>query len=69
VPVFVRGPRFVHLHAGEEASAVGVCMHLTDSDTIASTLMLMSAMAEGDRVTLAVLVFVTLRLSKEWAAT
>jgi transcriptional regulator with GAF, ATPase, and Fis domain len=52
VPVFVRGPRFVHLHAGEEASAVGVCMHLTDSDTIASTLMLMSAMAEGDRVTL-----------------
>jgi hypothetical protein len=62
-------PGFVHLYAGEEASAVGVCMHLTDSDTIASTLMLMSAMAEGDRVTLAVLVFVTLRLSKEWAAT
>src|SRR5688572_32913213 len=30
-------PGFVHLYAGEEASAVGVCMHLTDSDTIAST--------------------------------
>lgn len=30
-------PGFVHLYAGEEASAVGVCMHLTDRDTIAST--------------------------------
>jgi len=30
-------PGFVHLYAGEEASAVGVCMHLTDQDTIAST--------------------------------
>jgi pyruvate dehydrogenase E1 component alpha subunit len=27
----------VHLYAGEEASAVGVCMNLTDKDTIAST--------------------------------
>ena len=25
-------PGFVHLYAGEEASAVGVCMHLTDVD-------------------------------------
>jgi acetoin:2,6-dichlorophenolindophenol oxidoreductase subunit alpha len=30
-------PGFVHLYAGEEASAVGVCMHLTDIDRIAST--------------------------------
>ncbi len=30
-------PGFVHLYAGEEASAVGVCMHLTDRDSIAST--------------------------------
>src|SRR5262245_9212803 len=30
-------PGFVHLYAGEEASAVGVCMHLNDHDTIAST--------------------------------
>ena len=30
-------PGFVHLYAGQEASAVGVCMHLTDRDKIAST--------------------------------
>jgi pyruvate dehydrogenase E1 component alpha subunit len=30
-------PGFVHLYAGEEASAVGVCMHLTDKDRITST--------------------------------
>jgi TPP-dependent pyruvate/acetoin dehydrogenase alpha subunit len=30
-------PGFVHLYAGEEASAVGVCMQLDDSDHIAST--------------------------------
>jgi acetoin:2,6-dichlorophenolindophenol oxidoreductase subunit alpha len=30
-------PGFVHLYAGEEASAVGVCMHLRDDDYIAST--------------------------------
>jgi pyruvate dehydrogenase E1 component alpha subunit len=30
-------PGFVHLYAGEEASAVGVCSHLTDIDSIAST--------------------------------
>ena len=30
-------PGFVHLYAGEEASAVGVCLHLTDNDTVAST--------------------------------
>lgn len=30
-------PGFVHLYCGEEASAVGVCANLTDSDTIAST--------------------------------
>jgi pyruvate dehydrogenase E1 component alpha subunit len=30
-------PGFVHLYAGEEASAVGVCMHLGDKDNIAST--------------------------------
>jgi acetoin:2,6-dichlorophenolindophenol oxidoreductase subunit alpha len=30
-------PGFVHLYAGEEASAVGVCSHLRDADYIAST--------------------------------
>jgi len=30
-------PGFVHLYAGEEASGVGVCMHLKDIDRIAST--------------------------------
>jgi acetoin:2,6-dichlorophenolindophenol oxidoreductase subunit alpha len=30
-------PGFVHLYAGEEASATGVCLHLDDRDTIAST--------------------------------
>jgi len=30
-------PGFVHLYAGEEASGVGVCMHLDDRDRIAST--------------------------------
>ena len=30
-------PGFVHLYAGEEASAVGICMHLDDRDAIAST--------------------------------
>ena len=30
-------PGFVHLYAGEEACAVGVCMHLTERDNIAST--------------------------------
>src|SRR3546814_11522126 len=30
-------PGFVHLYAGEAASAVGVCLHLTDRDSIAST--------------------------------
>jgi pyruvate dehydrogenase E1 component alpha subunit len=30
-------PGFVHLYAGEEASAVGFCMHLTDVDRVAST--------------------------------
>ncbi len=30
-------PGFVHLYAGEEASAVGFCMHLDDRDAIAST--------------------------------
>ena len=30
-------PGFVHLYAGEEASGVGICMHLTDRDAIAST--------------------------------
>ena len=30
-------PGFVHLYCGEEASAVGVCAHLEESDTIAST--------------------------------
>ncbi|MBO1359047.1 thiamine pyrophosphate-dependent dehydrogenase E1 component subunit alpha [Acetobacter sacchari] len=30
-------PGFVHLYCGEEASGVGVCANLTDTDTIAST--------------------------------
>ena len=30
-------PGFVHLYAGEEASGIGVCMHLDDRDKIAST--------------------------------
>jgi pyruvate dehydrogenase E1 component alpha subunit len=30
-------PGFVHLYAGEEASATGVCMHLDDRDSLAST--------------------------------
>ena len=30
-------PGFVHLYAGEEAVAVGVCLHLNDDDKIAST--------------------------------
>jgi len=30
-------PGFVHLYAGEEASAVGMCMHLGSKDYIAST--------------------------------
>ena len=30
-------PGFVHLYVGEEASAMGICMHLNDQDTIAST--------------------------------
>ncbi|MHA1190281.1 MAG: thiamine pyrophosphate-dependent dehydrogenase E1 component subunit alpha [Alphaproteobacteria bacterium] len=30
-------PGFVHLYAGEEASGVGVCMHLDNRDAIAST--------------------------------
>jgi len=30
-------PGFIHLSAGQEASAVGVCLHLTDDDHIAST--------------------------------
>jgi pyruvate dehydrogenase E1 component alpha subunit len=32
-----RIPGFVHLYAGQEASAVGVCMHLSDADYIGST--------------------------------
>ena len=36
---FAKGelPGFVHLYAGEEASATGVCMHLRDDDRMAST--------------------------------
>ncbi len=36
---FARGdiPGFVHLYAGEEASATGIIMHLNDRDRIAST--------------------------------
>src|SRR5690349_21402205 len=30
-------PGFVHLYAGEEAVAVGICSHLTDDDFITST--------------------------------
>jgi acetoin:2,6-dichlorophenolindophenol oxidoreductase subunit alpha len=30
-------PGFVHLYAGEEAAAVGMCLHLSDRDYIAST--------------------------------
>ena len=30
-------PGFVHLYAGEEASATGICLHLTKDDYIAST--------------------------------
>ena len=30
-------PGFVHLYAGEEAVATGVCIHLTDKDVIGST--------------------------------
>src|SRR6201987_1446464 len=30
-------PGFVHLYAGEEASAAGICGHLDDRDSIAST--------------------------------
>ncbi len=30
-------PGFVHLYCGEEASAVGICSHLNETDTIAST--------------------------------
>lgn len=30
-------PGFIHLSAGQEASAVGICLHLTDDDHIAST--------------------------------
>ena len=30
-------PGFVHLYAGEEAIAVGLCLHLDDNDKIAST--------------------------------
>ncbi|KRL05442.1 thiamine pyrophosphate-dependent dehydrogenase E1 component subunit alpha [Liquorilactobacillus oeni] len=37
--IFATGsiPGFVHLYAGEEAVAVGVCAHLTDNDYITST--------------------------------
>ncbi|GAA0537427.1 dehydrogenase E1 component [Saccharopolyspora subtropica] len=36
---FAKGdiPGFVHLYAGEEASATGVCLHLDERDSIAST--------------------------------
>jgi TPP-dependent pyruvate/acetoin dehydrogenase alpha subunit len=36
---FARGdiPGFVHLYAGEEASATGIMLHLNDNDRIAST--------------------------------
>ena len=32
-----RIPGFVHLYAGQEASATGVCMHLKNEDYISST--------------------------------
>lgn len=37
--LFTKGilPGFVHLYAGEEAIATGVCLHLTDRDYITST--------------------------------
>ncbi|MCY8180046.1 thiamine pyrophosphate-dependent dehydrogenase E1 component subunit alpha [Bacillus paralicheniformis] len=37
--LFAKGilPGFVHLYAGEEAVAAGVCAHLNDEDTITST--------------------------------
>ena len=37
--LFAKGeiPGFVHLYAGEEAIAVGVCAHLTEEDSITST--------------------------------
>lgn len=37
--IFTKGeiPGFVHLYAGEEAVATGVCAHLTDKDYITST--------------------------------
>lgn len=36
---FAKGdiPGFVHLYAGQEASAVGACIHLNDQDVISST--------------------------------
>ena len=30
-------PGFTHLYAGEEASAVGICLHLADTDVLCST--------------------------------
>ena len=30
-------PGFVHLYAGEEACATGVCLHLSEHDSVAST--------------------------------
>ena len=43
---FARGeiPGFVHLYAGEEATAVGIMMHLHERDRIASVL---AALSEG----------------------